>query len=104
MLLSQHDIQSADLSFEPSMTKRAANRKIYLIARRGAILEGIKYSKKKGLSIPEILHVTNKPELLDDSSLEQLLTSMTRDVLATRIREELNKGIPLWPNYRGRNN
>lgn len=35
MLLSQHDIQSADLSFDPPMIKRATNRKIYLIAARG---------------------------------------------------------------------
>ena len=103
MLLSQRDLQSADLSFDPPMTKRAANRKIYLIAARGAILEGIKYSKKKGLSIPDILLVKNKPELLDDSpALEQMVSPMTRDVLAMRIREELNKGIDLWPEHRRR--
>lgn len=101
MLLSQHDIQSADLSFEPPMTKRAVNRKVYLIAKRGAILEGIKYSKKKGLIIPDILHMKNKPELLEDSpALEQLVTAMTRDVLAIRIKEELNKGIALWPKHK----
>ena len=101
MLLSQTDIQSATLSFDPPMTKRAANRKIYLIAARGAILEGIKHSKKKGLSIPDILLVKNKPELLDDSpALEQLISSMTRDVLTIRIGEELRKGVPLWPEGR----
>ena len=79
MLLSQDDIQSADLFFDPPMTKMAANRKIHLIAARGAILEGIKYSKKNSLSIPNILLVKNKPELLDDSlALEQLLSSMTQ--------------------------
>lgn len=31
MILSRHDIQSADLSFEPPLTKMAANRKIFLI-------------------------------------------------------------------------
>ena len=67
MLLSQDDIQSADLFFDPPMTKMAANRKIHLIAARGAILEGIKYSKKNGLSVPNILLVKNKPELLDDA-------------------------------------
>ena len=98
MLLSQDDTQSADLFFDPPMTKMAANRKIHLIAVRGAILEGIKYSKKKGLSIPDILLVKNKPELLDDSLvLEQLLSPTTRDVLAIRIGEELRKGVPLWP-------
>lgn len=99
MLLSQDDIQSADLFFDPPMTKMAANRKIQLIAARGAILEGIKYSKKKGLSIPDILLVKNKTESLDGSSpaLEQLISPMTRDVLAIRIREELSKGVPLWP-------
>lgn len=103
MLLSQHDIQSADLSFDPPMTKRAVNRKIYLIAARGMILEGIKYSKKKGLTIPDILLVKNKPELLDVfPALEQLITSMTRDLLATRIHEELKQSVPLWPDYRGR--
>jgi hypothetical protein len=101
MLLSQHDIQSADLSFDPPMTKRATNRKIYLIAARGAILEGIKYSKKKGLAIPDILLVKNRPELLDDSpALEQMVSSMTRDILTMRIREELDKGIDLWPEHR----
>lgn len=100
MLLSQDDIQSADLFFDPPMTKMAANRKVQLIAARGAILEGIKYSKKKGLSIPDILLVKNKPEFLDDSlALEQLISSMTRDVLAIRIGEELRKGVPLWPEH-----
>lgn len=98
MLLSQHDIQSADLYFDPPMTKMAANRKIHLIAARGAILEGIKYSKRKGLSIPDILLIKNKPELLGDSpALEQPIDTMTREILAIRIREELNKGVPLWP-------
>lgn len=97
MLLSQSDIQSATLSFDPPMTKRAVNRKINLIAAQGAILEGIRYSKKKGLSIPEILLVKNKPELLGESPFsEQLISPMTRDVLITRIGEELKKGIPLW--------
>lgn len=101
MLLSQDDIQSADLCFEPPMTKMAANRKVHLITARGAILEGIKYSKKNGLSIPDILLVKNKPELLDGSrALEQLISSMTRDVLAIRIGEELGKGVPLWPDGR----
>jgi hypothetical protein len=100
MLLSQGDIQSATLSFDPPMTKRAANRKIYLLAARGAILEGIKYSKKNGLSVPDVLLVKNKPELLDDSlALEQLISSMTRDVLNIRIGEELRKGVPLWPEH-----
>jgi hypothetical protein len=49
MLLSQNDIQSADIFFDPPMTKMAAHRKIYLIAARGAILEGIKCSKRNGL-------------------------------------------------------
>jgi hypothetical protein len=48
MLLSQQDIQSADLSFERPMTKGAANRKIYLIAARGMILEGISIPRRKG--------------------------------------------------------
>jgi hypothetical protein len=47
MVLSQNDIQSADLCVDPPMTKMAANRKIHLIAARGAVLEGIKYSKKR---------------------------------------------------------
>ena len=103
MLLSQHDIQSSDLSLDPPITKRATNRKIFLIAKRGAILEGIKYSKKKRPHHPGYFAREKQPELLDDSStLEQLNTPMTRDVLATRIAEELNKGIP-WPDYRGRN-
>ena len=100
MLLSQDDIQSADLFFDPPMTKMAVNRKICLIAARGAILEGIKYSKNKGLSIPDVLLVKNKPELLDNSlALEQLISSMTRDVLTIRINEELRKGVPLWPEH-----
>ena len=100
MLLSQDDIQSADLSFDPPMIKMAANRKIHLIAARGTILEGIKYSKKKCLSIPDVLLVKNKPELLDNSlALEQLISSMTRDVLIIRINEKLRKGVPLWPEH-----
>ena len=98
MLLSQDDIQSADLFFDPPMTRMAANRKVHLIAARGAVLEGIKYSKLKGLSIPDILLVNNKTETQDGSSaLEQLISPITRDVLAIRIREELSKGVPLWP-------
>ena len=98
MLLSQDDIQSADLFFDPPMTKMAANRKVQLIAARGAILEGFKYSKKKGLCIPDILLVKNKTELLDGfPALEQLISPMTREVLAIRIGEELRKGVPLWP-------
>lgn len=101
MLLSQHDIQSASLSFDPPMTKRATNRKIYLIAKQGSILEGIKYSKKKGLIVPNILLTKNKPELLEDSpAVEQLISPMTRDVLTMRIREQLDKGIDLWPAHR----
>jgi hypothetical protein len=101
MLLSQQDIQNATLSFEPPMNKRAAKRKVYLVAARGAIPEGIKHSKKKGLSIPDNLLIKNIPELLDDSlAPEQLITPMTRDVLIMRITEELNKGIPLWPDRR----
>ncbi len=92
MLLSQQDVQSATLSFDPPMNKRAANRKVYLIAARGAILEGIKYSKKKGLSIPDILYIKNKSELLDESpALEQLITPLTRDMLSLRITEELKR-------------
>jgi len=95
--LSQNDIQSADLSFEPSLTKRAANRKVFLIAAAGAILEGIKVSKKKGLTIPPILHIRNKPELQEDHSpLEQPLSDLTRGVLAQRINMELRKGTALW--------
>ena len=98
MLLSQDDIQSADIFFVPPMTKMAANRKIHLIAARGAILGGIKYSKKNGLAIPDILLVKNKTELLDGfPALEQLVSPMTRDVLIIRIGEELSKGVPLWP-------
>ena len=85
------------------MTKRATNRRIYLIAKQGSILEGIKYSKKKGLNVPNILLIMNKPELLEDSrALEQLISPMTREVLAMRIREELSKGIDLWPKHRRR--
>ena len=98
MLLTQDDIQSADLYFNPPMTKMAANREIHLVAARGAILEGIKYSKKKGLSIPDILLMKNKTELLDGSPpLEQLVSPMTIDVLTIRIGEELSKDAPPWP-------
>ena len=98
MLLSQDDIQSADLYFNPPMTRMATNREIHLFAARGAILEGIKYSKKKGLFIPDILKVKNMTELPDGSpALEQLVSPMTRDVLVIRIGEELSKGVPLWP-------
>lgn len=58
MILSQQDLQAADLSFEPALTKRAANRKVFLSTRRGAILEGIKISKKKGIQIPAVLHIS----------------------------------------------
>jgi hypothetical protein len=99
MLLSQDDIQSADLFFDPPMTKMAANRKIHLISARGAILEGIKHSKKHGLFIPDVLLIRNKSELLTDSQvLEQLVAPLTREVLTIRIFEELQKGVPLWPN------
>jgi len=103
MLLSQQDMQQADLSFEPTLTKRAATRRVFLIAAKGAILEGIRVSKKKGLLIPSVLLVKNRPELqVGGDPVEQPITDLTREVLATRIREELNKGIALWPNYRER--
>ena len=98
MLLSQNDIQCADLFCTPPMTKMAADRKVQLIAARGAILEGIEYSKKKGLCIPDILLVRNKTELLDGApALEQPISILTREVLVIRIGEELRKGVPLWP-------
>ncbi len=101
MILSRHDIQSADLSFQPPLTKMAANRKIFLIAAQGALLEGITYSKRKGgVILPAVLRITNRPELGGGpKGIEQPIDDMTRDVLLTRIREELNKGVPLWPNY-----
>ena len=101
MMLSRHDIQNAGLSFEPSLTKMAANRKIFLIAAQGAILEGITYSKRKGgVIVPMILRITNRTELGGGPKcIEQPIDDMTREVLLTRIREELNKGVPLWPNY-----
>lgn len=99
MLLSQDDIQSADLCFDPPMTKMAAKRKINLISAKGAILEGIKYSKKQGLLIPDVLLIRNKPEFLTNApALEQLIGPLTREVLTIRIFEELQKGVPLWPN------
>lgn len=98
MLLSQDDIQSADFFFTPPITKMAANRKVQLIAARGAILEGIEYSKKKGLCISDILLARNKTELLGCSpALEQPISLLTREVLVMRIGEELRKGVPLWP-------
>lgn len=101
MMLSRHDIQNAALSFEPSLTKMAANRKIFLIAAQGAILEGITYSKRKGgVILPTVLRITNRPELGGcPKGIEQPIDDTTREVLLVRIREKLNEGVPLWPNY-----
>lgn len=47
--------------------------------------------------------MTNQPDMIDtSSSLEQLLTPRTRDVLAARIRENLNN-IHSDPIIEGRN-
>lgn len=103
VLLSQTDLQYADLSFEPPIVKMAANRKVLLISSRGLILEGITYSKKKGLKIPDVLEARNKPELNGDSpAVEQLVSAMTREILTIRINEQLSGGTPLWPEHRGR--
>jgi hypothetical protein len=103
MVLSQLDIQSADLCFDPPLTKIAANRKVILRAAQGALLEGIKSSRKKGLIIPSMLNVTNREEHEGPSgSVQQPISEITREVLANRIREELKKGVPLWSESRVR--
>lgn len=103
MILSQQDLQAAELSFEPPLTRPAANRRVFLIAKRGAILEGIKTSKKKGITIPSVLRIRNRPELLEsDDPIEQPIDDMTREILRMRIREKLDKGSPVWPEGYGR--
>lgn len=99
MLLSQHDIQSAELSFDPPMTKRAKTRKVYLSTHTGVLLAGIKCSQKSGVNVPAVLKVTNRPEYGEGSqALEQPVSELTREVLAGRIREKLAEGVPLWPS------
>jgi hypothetical protein len=104
VLLSQADVQSADLFFEPPMTKRAANRKVFLIAARGAILEGIKVTKKRGITVPTALKIQSRPDEQDEGAHlgEQLLTDLTRDILRTRTQDTLRQGVSLWPEYRER--
>jgi hypothetical protein len=85
------------------MTKRAANRKVFLMAARGAILEGISVSKKRGITIPYALKIQNRNDENEDAQLgEQLLTDLTRDILRTRIQDRLRQGVSLWPEYRER--
>lgn len=99
IILSRHDIQSADLSFDPPLSKMAKTRQVFLIASQGAIIAGIKYTKKNGLVIPPILHITNRPESASSSKgIEQPIDQTTRETLAARIHEKLDKGIPLWPH------
>lgn len=103
MLLSQQDLQSASLHFDPPLTKRAANRRIFLMAAKGAILEGITYNRKKGLTIPTVLLFQNRPEWQEGSAaVQQPVSDLSREVLASRIHGELSKGVALWPNHRSR--
>lgn len=92
MLLSQPDIQSAALSFEPPMTKWAKSRKIYLSTRTGVLLAGIKYSMKTGVSVPAVLKVTNRPEYGEGSqALQQPISDLTREVLGDRVRDQARR-------------
>lgn len=103
MVLSQHDLQSADLSFQPPLTKGAKSRKIFLSTCTGVLLAGIKYSSKGGVIVPSTLKVTNRPEYGEGAKmLQQPLSDLTREVLRNRIRGHLNDGIPLWPGQRRR--
>jgi len=47
MLLSQDDIQSADLSFDPPMIKMAANRKIHSLLHEARSSKGSSIPRKK---------------------------------------------------------
>ena len=90
MILSQHDIESADISFDPPMTKMAKSRKVYLSTASGVLLAGIKYSKAKGWTVPKVLTVINKPEYGEGAEpLEQAISDLTREVLRGRAQEAL---------------
>jgi hypothetical protein len=61
-MVSQHDIQGADLYFEPPLTKRAKNRKVYLSTRSGVLMRGITVtSPKRGIQKINVPRVWSLP-------------------------------------------
>lgn len=111
-MLSQTDIQSADLSFDPPLENKCATRRVVLIAKQGAMLKGITITRKKGesyprIDIPSVLVITNRPEqgmveeelILRLEKVEQVVSELTRETLLLRIRERLAQGKALWPEY-----
>lgn len=99
-MLSDHDIQSAQVSVEPPLWKKRAKRQVFLIAHRGAILKGITLTQSKGtltIDVPNSLYIVNRPEhgLADVETMpelgyiEQPLSDMARETLQHRVREHL---------------
>lgn len=97
-MLSDDDIQSAQISFDPPLWKRKKKREAFLIAHRGATLKGITISQERdGLSVrvPSILHIINRPEhgLIESPKqseqgyVEQPLSELGRETLQRRIRD-----------------
>lgn len=108
-MVSDSDIQNADLSFEPPLTRRAKNRRVYLNTRTGMVMKGITVtSPRRGvqrINVPRSLIITNRPEhgLVDLDTMPHLgevawpISDLARETLTVRIRERLQQGIPLWP-------
>lgn len=103
-MLSDNDIQSAQISFDPPLWKRKKKREAFLIAHRGATLKGITVSQEReGLMIrvPPVLHIINRPEhgLIESPKqpeqgyVEQPLSELGRETIQRRIRQAYQEEI-----------
>lgn len=114
-MISQHEIENADLHFDPPLTKRANKRKVFLIAKGGQVLAGITVrvpqKGKVDVTVPAGLLYTSDPDhdFLDSEISRKIgyqewpLKDLTRETLALRVREALSRGIAPWPEEKRRN-
>jgi len=97
-MLSDHDIQAAQVSFDPPLWQRKKKREVFLIAHRGATLKGITISQEKDgptIRVPHVLHIVNRPEhglieapkRLEEGYVEQPVSDLARETLLRRVRD-----------------
>jgi hypothetical protein len=97
-MLSDHDIQVAQVSFDPPLWKRKQKREAFLIAHRGATLKGITIFQEKdtlAVRVPHVLYIVNRPEhgLIEtpkrpeEGFIEQPLSELARETLQRRVRD-----------------
>lgn len=103
-MLSDHDIQASQISFDPPLWKRKKKREAFLIAHRGATLKGITVSQERDgllVRVPPVLYIINRPEhgLIESPKqpeqgyVEQPLSELGRETLQRRIREAYQEEI-----------